>query len=70
METLSTEQIARLFGVPLRTARRWVREWHETGEVTVTLVRPEGFGRSRYAVDAVSLVRRYPQLAPEYACAA
>jgi transposase len=69
METLSTEQIARLFGYSIAHAKRLVRSWYETGEVTVMWVRPAGL-RSRYAVDAVSLVRRYPQLAPEYACAA
>ena len=65
---MSVDEIAARFGVPVRTARAWVRGWHESQSnpdvPRVSLVRPStGRGRTRYVVDAASLDQRYPLLA-------
>jgi hypothetical protein len=67
MDELTTEDIAREFGVPIRTARRWVCEWAadqaNVHTPRVRLVPPSsGRGRTRYVVDAASLARRFPLL--------
>ncbi len=64
---MNVDEIAARFGVPVRTARAWVRDWHESQSnpsvPRVSLVRPlAGKGRTRYVVDAESLERRYPLL--------
>lgn len=65
---MSVSEIARLFRVSERTAREWVRDWHqrqgEPATPVVTLAPPEsGKGRTRYTVNAESLAARFPILA-------
>jgi transposase-like protein len=64
---MSVDDVARLFGVPERTARGWVRGWHQSqsdpSAPRVTLEPPQsGKGRTRYVVDSASLEARYPLL--------
>lgn len=70
---MSVRDVARLFGVPERTARGWVRSWHQSQDdpsaPRVSLEPPQSSkGRTRYVVDVASLEARYPLL--RVACAA
>lgn len=69
---MTVEEVAKRFDVSVRTARAWVRSWHESQSnddvPRVSLVRPEtGRGRTRYVVDRDSLERRYPLIAAQAA---
>ena len=64
---MSVEEVASRFGVSERTARGWVRGWHESQSdpsvPRVTLEPPRsGKGRTRYVVDSASLEARFPLL--------
>ena len=67
MDELTTDDVACVFAVPLRTAQLWVRGWarDQANPETprVRLAPPSsGRGRTRYVVDAASLARRFPLL--------
>lgn len=72
MIAMSVSDVARLFGVSERTAREWVRDWHQRqGEPLTPVVRlappASGKGRTRYTVNAESLAARFPLLAASLA---
>ncbi len=65
MRELSTEDIARLFAVSLRTAKNYVRQWAEqpASDRAVRVRKARGASRRwQYWVDAESLAERFPSL--------
>lgn len=65
MDELSTDEVARAFGVPLRTAQLWVRGWAETQhDPTAPRVRKAATDsrKWRYLVDRASLHACFPLL--------
>lgn len=63
MRDLSTEDIARLFSVSIRTAKNYVRQWaaqQERADTPRVIRAPGASRRWQYWVDAASLKARFP----------